>query len=163
MVFRVLVIAIIACSPDSAIGPNPPGLRSAANVSPFRGALLRAVEIDEPKIRFCKEIGANSVALVLGGDSSVNQQAIKHVRDSGLALCYWIEVGRNPNLAEAHPEWMASLQGHPEWRRLFPNCPKPTDNEVVKNYPWVPIAYKESFNAHINRIRALLKGLPTPA
>jgi hypothetical protein len=58
---------------------------------------------------------------------------------------------------------MASLQGHPEWRRFFKDAPLPGDNEVIKNYPWVPILYKEAFKAHRQRTAQLLKGKPLAA
>jgi len=64
-------------------------------------------------------------------------------------------------MAESHPEWMASLQGHPEWRRFFKEIPFPKDDEVVKNYPWVPILYKEAFEAHRSRVAQLLEGKPS--
>src|SRR5439155_8973266 len=49
---------------------------------------------------------------------------------------------------------------HPEWRRLFPQAPQPRDGEVVKNYPWVPVLYQETFAAQLQRIADLLHGLP---
>jgi hypothetical protein len=58
---------------------------------------------------------------------------------------------------------MASLQGHPEWRRFFPKCPLPADDEVVKTYPWVPVLSREGFDAQLARVRKLLDGLPRPA
>jgi hypothetical protein len=54
---------------------------------------------------------------------------------------------------------MASLQGHPEWRRLFPRTPQPHDGEVVKNYPWIPVLYEEAFAAQLQRIERLLHAL----
>jgi hypothetical protein len=79
-----------------------------------------------------------------------------------LNLYYWIEIARNPAMADAHPEWMASIQTHPEWRRHFPNFPQPATNEVVKNYPWVPVLYEETFEPHRARLAALLRDLPAP-
>ena len=85
------------------------------------------------------------------------------IRDSGLALYYWIEIAHCPELADAHPEWMASLQGHPEWRRLFKDAPvAESDKEVIKNYPWVPVLYREAFDAHLARVRRFLDGKPAP-
>lgn len=105
--------------------------------------------------------GDNAVVVNLGDDEKrVAAAAAERVRKSGLALYYWIEIGRNPAMADAHPEWMASLQGHPEWRRHFPNTPQPAAGEVVKNYPWAPVLYREAFAAHRLRVSALLDGLP---
>src|SRR5262249_35002319 len=76
---------------------------------------------------------------------------------------YWIEIGRNPALADAHPEWMASIQTHEEYRRFFPELPKLKTNQVVKNYPWVPVLYQETFPVHLDRVKHLLEGKPQPA
>jgi hypothetical protein len=65
-------------------------------------------------------------------------------------------------MADEHPDWMASLQGHPEWRRFFPKLRRPGAGEVVKNYPWVPVVYRESFRAHLHRVESLLKQQPEP-
>lgn len=86
--------------------------------------------------------------------------AAERVKKAGLDLYYWIEVGRNPAMAQAHPQWMASLQGHPEWRRHFPGTPQPAPGEVVKNYPWVPVFYREAFDAHLLRVKTLLQNVP---
>ena len=88
-------------------------------------------------------------------DRAKEDAAARLASAAGLQLFYWIEVARCPELADAHPEWMASLQGHPEWRRFYSKLPKPSDDEVVKNYPWVPVIYKESFEAHHARVRGL--------
>ena len=104
--------------------------------------------------------------VVLRIDSIANQvadrNAAKAIQAAGLQLDYFIEVARSPELAAAHPEWMASLQGHPEWRRLFPDVPEPNKDQVIKNRPWVPILYRETFAAHVARIKALLEHQPTP-
>jgi hypothetical protein len=77
-----------------------------------------------------------------------------------LELHYWIEIARCPELAEEHPRWMASLQGHPEWRRLHKDFPQPGDNDVVKVYPWTPVLYREAFDAHLKRVEQLLAARP---
>src|SRR5262249_14221798 len=56
----------------------------------------------------------------------------------------------------AHPRWMASLGMHADWQKRFPNVPLPVkDKEVAKAYPWVPIGYRETFDAHLARIKEL--------
>ncbi|HEV3006271.1 MAG TPA: DUF3179 domain-containing (seleno)protein, partial [Pirellulales bacterium] len=74
-----------------------------------------------------------------------------------LDLYYWVEVGRNPEMAAAHPEWMASLGLHDDWQKRFPNAPAPTEGQVAKAFPWVPIGYRETYDAHLKRIARLLE------
>ncbi len=68
--------------------------------------------------------GTNTIVFSLTGSSDEAKQAVRAAVDrterAGLAFAYWIEVARSPELANEHPEWMASLQTHDEWRRLFP-------------------------------------------
>jgi hypothetical protein len=73
---------------------------------------------------------------------------------------YFVEIGRNPELADAHPEWMASLQGHDEWRRFYPSLEAPGPSQVVKNYPWVTVFYQEAAAAHLDRVTESLSQLP---
>src|SRR5688572_640595 len=81
---------------------------------------------DETLRRLRREDG-NAVALNLApGERLAVTAAVERVKKAGLGVYYWIEVGRNPAMADAHPQWMASLQGHPEWRRHFPKTPQPT-------------------------------------
>ncbi len=129
---------------------------------PLKGALLTPAAATASRLAELKREGTNALVLSLDGNPPPNavKDAAARAARNGLSLYFWIEVARNPRMADAHPEWMASLQGHPEWRRLFPSAPHAGPGEVIKNYPWVPILYKESFDAHLNRIGALLKYLP---
>ncbi|MBI1309809.1 hypothetical protein GC176_00765 [bacterium] len=131
----------------------------------FRGALLSADQAVEGRLHSLKSSGVNAIVLLLrGGDQrEAEQRASELVRRSGLALHYWVEVAHCRELADAHPDWMASLQGHTEWRRLFSDVPHPGDGEVVKTYPWVPILSKEPFDAQLQRIEELLADRPQPA
>lgn len=115
----------------------------------------------QQELRRAKEQGADTVILNLTTNSTpAFASAVRQIASQGLRLCYWIEIGRCPELADAHPEWMASLQGHPEWRRFFPKFPKLAEHEVAKTHPWVPILYRETFAAHLSRVRELLAGKP---
>jgi hypothetical protein len=83
------------------------------------------------------------------------------VEESGMTLWPWIEVARNPALADAHPEWMAAIGGHHnDWRRRFPEAPASRPGVVVKAWPWVPIGYAPAFAAHRERLEVLLHDLP---
>ena len=63
-------------------------------------------------------------------------------------------------LAAAHPRWMAALGSHEDWQKNFKNFPEPGAGEVAKAFPWVPIGYREAFDAHLARIEQLLKRDP---
>ncbi len=124
-------------------------------------AMLSPVQATEARLSTLKKSGYSAVLLDLSeATRPLASAAAKRVTAAKLKLGYWVEIARCPALADAHPQWMASLQGHPEWRRHFPGFPEPGAGEVVKNYPWVPILYKESFDAHLVRLDNLLGGLP---
>lgn len=157
----LLLVAAAAC-PTSADAQTQE--RKPANH--LQAALLSATEVDADRLRSLANTGHNAVVIELRGDTDASREreraAAESVKKSQLDLFYWIEIARNPALADAHPKWMASLQGHQQWRRLFKDVPDPEDNEVVKVYPWVPVLYKEAFEAHLERVERLLKDNPEP-
>jgi hypothetical protein len=142
----------------------------AANAAPaegrFRGALVTAEMVTADRLAELKAGLFVDVVLLLGEPTAeaarADADAAERVKAAGLRLHYWIEVGRCPALADEHPEWIASLQGHQEWRRLHPGFPQPKSSEVVKCYPWTPILYREAFAAHLRRIERLLADRPPP-
>ena len=103
-----------------------------------------------------------AVAVVLDDRASETRVrgAARHISEGGLELYWWIEVARNPKLATAHPRWMASLGSHDDWQKNFPKFPEPKANEMAKAFPWVPINYREAFDAHLARIEKLLRNAP---
>lgn len=126
----------------------------------WRAELWNAELVTSDRIsRLAKQV--DGIVLEVGtGDPTAERRAARRIRESGRELHYWVEVARCPQLADAHPEWMASLQGHSEWRRSFRDIPRPAEHEVVKVYPWVPILYRESFAAQLQRVTDLLRSLP---
>ncbi|MCA9048118.1 MAG: hypothetical protein KDA89_05285 [Planctomycetaceae bacterium] len=150
----VFAVCVLSC----------PGWLSCCPADDFRAVLVDAQQISESSLRRFAEQGTTTVVLKLttaaGPQRRLETTAAEQIQKSGLKLNYWIEIARCPELADAHPEWMASLQGHPEWRRLHPDAPHPLPNQVIKNYPWVPILYEESFAAHLRRTEQLLTGIP---
>lgn len=130
----------------------------------WRGVLLSPATVSAAELTQLQAESIRAVAIkVTAGDLDDVKAAAALISQAGLELHYWFEIGRSPALAAAHPEWMASLQGHQEWRRFFPGFPKDNDGEVVKAFPWVPVAYEEAFNAHSNRVQHALAHLPKPA
>jgi hypothetical protein len=139
----------------------------SARPTPFRAVLLSASQVTEARLRGFQTDGYQACVLELRGrdrdETKVEQRAVRTIRDAGLELYYWIEIARNAELADAQPLWMGSLQGHQQWRRLFPKAPQVGDGEIVKVYPWVPILYEEAFDAHLARVKRLLADHPAPA
>lgn len=139
--------------------------QAAQNAPAFRAALVDARSVTAARLVELAKQDIQAIVLPLRPDARARsevQAASVEIRRAGLALYYWVEVARCPELADAHPEWMASLQGHDQWRRLFPNAPRPGADEVVKTYPWVPILNQEAFGGQLLRIRQLLADRPPP-
>jgi hypothetical protein len=156
-VAALISLALSIATAARAGGPGDP--------APIRGVLLEAAHADASALRAWKGRGANAVVVPL--DESI---ARPHWADlaaladrEGLALYAWIEVARNPAMADAHPRWMASIGGHhDDWRSRFPSAPEKAPGRVIKAWPWVPIGYTPAYEAHHDRIAALLDGLPGP-
>lgn len=162
----ICAAALFVCASGLHNAPtNAAPAKKEQSADEFRGAMITAEQATASRLRTLKASGIQAVALQLHEGNQhriVENQAAARIAETGFDLYYWIEVARSPELADAHPDWMASLQGHPEWRRLFKNPPTPNDNEVVKTYPWVPILNKEAFDGQLKRIQQLLADRPQP-
>lgn len=138
---------------------------TAGAAEPFwRGVLLEPAGVSEESLAALRTDQVTAVALTLTEDSRATvKDAASRLKSAGLEVHYWFEIGRLPEVARQHPEWLASLQGHQQWRRQLPALRTETDREIVKVEPWVPIRYAEAFRAHTNRVATLLDDLPAPA
>lgn len=137
---------------------------SLSAAEPLRAVLLDAAQLDDVRAQTLRLADFNAVVLRVETDVSRREivRASATAKHHDLPCYFWIEVARCQSLADEHPELMASLQGHPEWQRFYPNSQVPRDDEVVKTYPWVPILSREGFDAQLARVTKLLDGLPTP-
>ena len=106
--------------------------------------------VTQEKAELWKKDGFDAFVLVLDErfEPADYQRAAAIVAASSVRLYYWIEVGRNKDFARDHPEWMASLGSHDDWRNSFPDAPRLNKGEVAKAWPWTPIAYQKAFDAH---------------
>jgi hypothetical protein len=165
-----LLLVLVSCAVahgavSAALAAGEAHEQTQQSVDDFRGAMLFVEQATASRLEALKHSGIRAVALALhsGVQARVaERRACRRIEQAQLDLYYWIEVARCPELADAHPAWMASLQGHSEWRRLFEDPPKPRDDEVVKTYPWVPILNKEPFQGQLARVRKLLEDRPQP-
>lgn len=156
---RILLLLLICGTLAASVSAAEPSAL-------FRALLLDARQLDEARATTLRQANFNAVVLRVDDDRKSSRHDIDTAcliaRRHRLTCDFWIEVARCPTLADKRPELMASLQGHPEWRRFFPQTPEPRDDEVVKTYPWVPILSREGFDAQLARVTKLLDGLPTP-
>lgn len=135
----------------------------AAPAAPaLRAALLSPSQATPERLRAERESGATHVALDLRDplDAGALAGATAAAREASLAVAAWIEVARDPALADERPEWMASLGAHEDWRARFPNAPKAAEGSVMKAWPWVPIGSREAFEHHVARVRERLALVP---
>lgn len=145
-----------------AFGPakSNPGKRTRSEDA-FRAILVTPQQITAESLKKWL-IEKTQVVLWVQQTDPATTAAAKKVNDQLGQVDYFFEVARCAELAKAHPEWMASIQGHHDWMRLFKDFPKPKKDEVVKVYPWVPIFNREPFDAQVKRIGSMLKRLPQP-
>lgn len=156
-------LALLVCVAGVVVAMERPHRATADGR--LRSVMLSAEQVTAAELHRIDDSADNAVVLQLAGVSEQQRRhelaAARLINESGLDLYYWIEIARCPELADAHPEWMASLQGHTQWRRFFKDAPQPKkDVEVIKNYPWVPVLYQESFQAHLRRVEKLLHEKP---
>ena len=142
----------------SAFGPDA---GAADPKTPVRGVFVKPERLTPEFLAGWKAKGATAVVVVLDEDAKRRWTTIaESVECAGLTLWPWIEVARNPAMADAHPDWMAATGGHhDDWRRRFPKAPTAKGGEVVKAWPWVPIGYAPAFDAHRERLHVALDGI----
>lgn len=127
-----------------------------------RGVLVSSERVTQDFLASWKANGATAIVVTLDEASRRRWGSIaRDVEQARMSLWPWVEVARNPAMADAHPEWMAAIGGHhDDWRRRFPNAPASRPGEVIKAWPWVPIGYAAAFEAHRDRLKRLLSDLP---
>ena len=155
----VVVLLLTICMPAQILAQTQ---GSAKDTSQFEGLIIDPNAVVPADVSDWKKEGFDAIFLILDEryEAAVYQKAAKTIAANGLDLYYWIEVGRNPTFANDHPEWMASLGSHKDWRKRFPTVRQLQDNEVAKAWPWTPIAYRDAFDAHVARIKSLLRRIP---
>ena len=154
--------AVLCLAPRLAAADQPGAASQRTVVKPNELVLVEPGAVTKKAVVAWKNDGLTGVVAVLGERFSAKtyESSSKAAHDTGLDLYYWIEVGRNPKLAAAHPEWMASLGMHTDWLKRFPHAKTPEAGEVAKAFPWVSINYREAFDAHLARIDRLLRRVP---
>ena len=155
-----LALAVIFAAAAGQFYAEPSA--SAQTKAPFEAVIVEPSAVTEKNISTWKSDGFSAIILKLDEkfEAHAYQNAAKQIARQSLPVYYWINVGRNPAIAREHPQWMASLGSHDDWRTRFPDVPQIKEGEVVKAWPWTPIAYREAFAAHLARITGLLQRVP---
>jgi len=149
--------------PPRSPGSKPRGAKQAAlTAKPMEMVLVEPGKVTPKSLDAWRAEGFTAVVALLDEDhpAGAYRSAASAAHSAGVDLYYWIEVARNAKLADDHPRWMASLGMHDDWRKRFPDVAPPKKGEVAKAQPWVPIAYSEAFEAHLQRIQRLLEKVP---
>lgn len=150
------IVSSLSTSACLFAAPDP------ARQAPSQMVLVAPAAVTALAVAHWKEEGFKGAAIVL--DDQVEPARLgeigQRLAQGGLEGYGWIEVARNPRMATAHPRWMAALGMHQDWQRNFPNLPEAKAGEVAKAFPWVPLGYQESFDAHLARVEQLLKRMP---
>jgi hypothetical protein len=129
---------------------------------PSEAVLISPDDVSPDALSDWKREGFTSIVLLLDERFGREEyaRAVQMIATESFDVYYWIEVGRNPTMAREHPEWVASLGLHDDWRKNFSNIPELGQDEVAKAWPWVPIGYKDAFAAHLSRIKTLVGIIP---
>jgi hypothetical protein len=168
MLKRLTACAVLALLTTPALGEDKKSVDAAhagdgAPAGRKQGAWGVIVEpaiVTPDKVKAWKNSGVSMLVMILDEERKpeVYDTAASAASAGRLRLFYWIEVARNPRMAGEHPRWMAALGIHDDWQKRFPNSPRPGEGQVAKAFPWVPITYREAYDAHLARIKGLLAG-----
>jgi hypothetical protein len=159
---KKLVVTFPALLVVSMAAAQLPVAPSQAKGTPVEIVLVEAEQVTPAAVSQWRQERFQAVAVVLDEQTSEARyrELAGHISDGGLGLYCWTEVAWNRKLAAAHPRWMAALGSHQDWLKNFKHFPEPGIGEVAKAFPWVPISYREAFDAHLARIEQLLKRAP---
>ncbi len=158
--FTGTLIVLLALGRQARAADQPAPKPKSASIQEI--VLVRQADVSADKASAWKREGFKAVALVMedGIQPSAWARTANTISAKSLELYYWIEVARNPALAEAHPRWMASMGMHEDWQEKFPKVVPPQEGEVAKVFPWVSIGYQEAFDAQLERATELVRRVP---
>ncbi|MBX9791880.1 MAG: DUF3179 domain-containing protein [Pirellulales bacterium] len=150
--------------PDvSSVPREARAVAPAESPPPQQAVLVNPTDVTAEHLAAWRRAGFSAIVTVLDERfaPAAYQQASAVIEQAGWPQYHWVEVGRCPALADAHPRWMAGLGMHDDWVERFPDARAPRPGEVAKAYPWVPIGYRAAFEAHVARVQQLLERVPT--
>lgn len=131
----------VACSGNSSSKPQP-ARHHLVNLS-----------MDGPKaVEAARQAGASGVIALLDQDlersyiEGFKTQARRH----GIEPGFWIEIGRDQDAANRHPEWLHVPQ-HTDWLSQFPGW----SGEKAAVFPWLPLNNMAVFEYQLAKVASL--------
>ncbi len=103
----------------------------------MRGVPMRSEQVTPDSLASWKPKGVFAVIVPLDEVTKRRWDLVaKTVAQAGMHLWPWIEVARNPAMANTHAEWMAAPGAHHDnWKRRIPNIPVVKKGETIKTWP----------------------------
>jgi len=149
-------------APVALLMPSNDEASASRSARPMHGVLVNPDRVTREFLAAWRLKGVTAIVVPLDETTKRNWRTMaRSIEHAGLTLWPWVEVARNPAMADRNPEWMAAPGGHhDDWRRRFTKPPTAKPGEVIKAWPWVPIGYAPAFDAHRKRLASLLGDLP---
>ena len=155
-----LRIAGLMCLPilvGCSTAATPPSEDKKDTLEP-RVLLLPPGQVQERPAVYAAQ-GFDALAITIDDETPgewIDDVALWTRRD-GLRLYLWINVGRNPRLADRHPEWIAGMGAHDDWRRFRHEPPTPGPGQRIGVSPWTPIWYRAVLEDRRAAIRKMVE------
>ncbi len=102
---------------------------------------------------------AETLVLDLAVENALLQSIVASARELGVAVWGWVEVGRDPVAASAHPEWMHAPQHH-EWLQAFPDYRAQGGTHPALVSDWICVNNRAAFEYALERVKTLVQNAP---
>ena len=101
-----------------------------------------------------RALRCDAIAWALGGSAGALGPAIEAAHAVGLQTHAWIQVARDPEAANLHPEWMHCPQHH-EWLQRFPEY---QEGHPAVVQPYIGLNTRAAFDYALEKTTRLIEG-----
>jgi hypothetical protein len=113
---------------------------------------IHLIDHSVKEVEAARQAGANGVItpLNLQTDPSYIKDFKASARARGLEPGFWIEIGRDPEAASKHTEWLHVPQ-HTDWLADFPDW----SGARAAVFPWLPLNNREVFDYQVTKVASI--------